>query len=93
MRFGAAVKWGQKKPTLTNYFSMYFDHRVPIFDVKYEFFDDFPKGRPQFHEGIGLPHSSSQLGNLVGPNSQLLPFFLKASLMNFDELRETCMIS
>ena len=40
-------------------------------------FDDFPEGRPQFHEGIGLPHSSSQLGNLVGPNSQLLPFFFE----------------
>ena len=29
MHYGAAVKWGQKWPTLTNYFSMDFDHRVP----------------------------------------------------------------
>ena len=29
--YGAAVKWSQKWPTLENYFSMDFDHRVPKF--------------------------------------------------------------
>ena len=29
MHYGAAVKWSQKCPTLTNYFSMAFDQGVP----------------------------------------------------------------
>ena len=31
MPYGAAVKWGQKWPTLENYFSMDFDQGVPKF--------------------------------------------------------------
>ena len=34
MHYGAAVKLGQKWPTLTNYFSMDFDHRVPKIDTQ-----------------------------------------------------------
>ena len=31
LHYGAAVKWGQKWPTLKNYFSMDFDQRVSKF--------------------------------------------------------------
>ena len=31
MHYGAAVKWGKKKPTLTNYFSVDVDPKIQKF--------------------------------------------------------------
>ena len=42
MHYGAAVKLDQKWPTLTNNFSMDFDHRVPKFGIQLPQLPNFP---------------------------------------------------
>ena len=42
MHYGAAVKLDQKWPTLTNNFSMDFDHRVPKFGIQLPQLPNYP---------------------------------------------------
>ena len=42
LHYGAAVKLDQKWPTLTNNFSMDFDHRVPKFGIQLPQLPNFP---------------------------------------------------